>query len=99
CARGVTAQWALGGAADLVAGAAAAAGFTGKNGSALDIVAPAGLKVSRLTVIGIGKAGDKPDLVKLGGVATGRIPAAATDATVLLEFPNGPLKAEQAADV
>jgi leucyl aminopeptidase len=92
---------ALGSATDLVARAAKAEKFTGKSGSALDIVAPAGLKATRLVVIGTGKAEDrKPqDLVKLGGIALGRIPSAATEATVLLELADGPLKADAAADV
>ena len=91
----------LGSAADLVARAAKAERFTGKSGSALDIVAPAGLKASRLVVIGTGKAADrKPqDLVKLGGIAMGRVPGAAAEATVLLELADGPLKPDAAADV
>ena len=69
-----------GSAADLVARAAKSERFTGKSGSVLDIVAPAGLKATRLIVIGAGKAADrKPqDLVKLGGAALGRIPSAAS---------------------
>src|SRR5258708_22460335 len=91
----------LGSATDLVARAAKAEKFTGKSGSALDIVAPAGLKATRLVVIGTGKAEErKPqDAVKLGGTAQGRIPAAATEATVILELASGALKAEAAADV
>ena len=66
----------LGAAADLVARAAKSERFTGKSGSALDIVAPAGLKASRLIVLGTGKSPDKAedktqgkpqDFVKLGG--------------------------------
>src|SRR5580765_4689200 len=49
----------LGAAADLVARAAKSERFTGKSGSALDIVAPAGLKASRLIVLGAGKAAGK----------------------------------------
>ena len=86
-------------AGDLLTRAASAERFTGKNGSTLDIVAPAGLKASRLVVIGIGKAADKPDLSKLGGIAMGKIPSSAAEATVLLEFPSSALKSEQAADV
>src|ERR1700681_1322149 len=75
----------LGAAADLVTRAAKSERFTGKSGSALDIVAPAGLKATRLVVLGTGKAADKAqdkaqgkpqDFVKLGGAAMGRIPAA-----------------------
>jgi leucyl aminopeptidase len=84
---------------DLVSRAAGTEQFTGKNGSSLDIIAPAGLKASRLVVIGAGKAADKPDLIKLGGSVMGKIPASATEATVLLEAGSGPLRPEQAADV
>src|SRR3954451_4744182 len=49
----------LGSAADLVARAAKSERFTGKSGSAFDIVAPAGLKASRLILLGTGKAADK----------------------------------------
>jgi leucyl aminopeptidase len=91
----------LGSTADLVSRAAKADKFTGKNGSALDIVAPAGLKAARLVVIGTGKAADRKaqDLAKLGGIAVGKIPAAATEATVLLELADGPLKPDAAAAV
>src|SRR5712671_390822 len=94
----------LGSAADLVARAAKTERFTGKNGSAIDIVAPAGLKATRLIVIGTGKTDDgksqeKPrDHVKLGGIAQGRIPASATEAMIVLELGDGPLKADAAAD-
>jgi hypothetical protein len=54
---GPAARKALAPADDLVQRAAAADKFTGKSGSALDIVAPAGLSVSRLVVMGVGKAG------------------------------------------
>src|ERR1041385_5599350 len=57
---------------DLVARAAAADHFKGKNGAPLDIIAPAGLKVSRLVVVGTGKGSDLEDFVKLGGAAMGR---------------------------
>ncbi|MGH3316488.1 MAG: M17 family peptidase N-terminal domain-containing protein, partial [Nocardioidaceae bacterium] len=92
---------ALGSAADLVRRAAAADKFTGKSGSALDIVAPAGLKVARLVIIGTGKAKEwtSLDLVKLGGNAMGRIPGSATVATLFAELPGGALKAEQAVEI
>ena len=56
--------------------AAGADRFTGKNGSSLDIIAPPGLAVPRLVVVGTGKERDLKDrdLVKLGGVAMGRVP-------------------------
>ncbi|MPZ57514.1 MAG: leucyl aminopeptidase [Rhizobiales bacterium] len=91
----------LGRAAELFKRAAAANKFTGKNGSALDIVAPAGLKVARLLVIGTGKAKDLAslDLVKLGGAAMGCIPASAAEATLFAELPGGALSPAQAAEI
>jgi leucyl aminopeptidase len=88
-------------AGDLLRRAAAADRFTGKTGTALDIVAPAGLKVSRLIVVGTGKDADPKDqdIVKLGGAAMGKIPAAAAEATIFAELPSGPLKPNQIADL
>jgi len=86
---------------DLVVRAAAADRFKGKSGSALDIVAPAGLSVSRLIVIGVGKGRDlKPqDFVKLGGIAMGKVPAAMTAATIVVDLPGSPVKPERIADL
>ena len=91
----------LGSVAELVARAAKAEKFTGKSGAALDLVAPEGLSVSRLIVIGTGKAAERKtdDFVKLGGIAVGRIPVTASTATVVLELADGALKADAAADV
>jgi leucyl aminopeptidase len=96
---GATTRSILEPSGDLVARAASADRFTGKTGSSLEIVVPTGLKASRLTVVGTGKAADKPDFVKLGGAIMGRIPPSAVEATVLLETAAGALKPEQAADV
>ncbi|HTZ01628.1 MAG TPA: leucyl aminopeptidase [Xanthobacteraceae bacterium] len=86
---------------DLLRRAAAADRFAGKNGAVLDIIAPAGLNLPRLVVIGIGKEGElKPrDIVKLGGIAMGKVPVAAASATIFAEFGSGALKAEQVADL
>jgi leucyl aminopeptidase len=91
----------LGPAAALVARAAAADRFKGKNGSSLDLVAPADLKVARLVVVGCGKPTDmkRKDIVKLGGAAMGKIPAAAANATILAELPNKAMTTEQACDL
>ena len=97
----VTAK-ALAGTGDLIKRAAAADRFTGKSGSALDIVAPAGLgPVHRLIVVGVGKLGKltPQDFIKLGGAVLGKIPSAAGEATIIAEFSTGALKAEQAADM
>ena len=91
----------LGPAAGLVARAAAADRFKGKSGSSLDLVAPGDLKVARLVVVGCGKPADikRKDLVKLGGVAMGKIPAAAASATILAELPHKAMTAEQACEL
>jgi leucyl aminopeptidase len=91
----------LGRAADLFKRAAADNSFTGKSGSALDIVAPAGLKLARLVVIGTGKAKELTsfDLVKLGGGAMARIPGGTSSGTLFAELPEGALAPEQAADL
>jgi len=81
--------------------AAAADRFTGKNGAILDIVAPAGLKLPRLVVVGTGKEGElkRKDVVKLGGIAMGKVPAVAAEATIFAEFASGALKGDQVADL
>ena len=85
---------------DLITRAAAADRFKGKNGGTLDIVAPPGLDVSRLIVVGTGKARDlkSQGYVKLGGVAMGKVPAAETHATIVADLP-GTLKPEHVADL
>jgi leucyl aminopeptidase len=86
---------------DLVTRAAAADRFKGKNGSALDILAPSGLDLSHLIIVGVGKARDlkTQDFVKLGGVVMGKIPASATAATILADLPGGGIKPERIADI
>ena len=68
-------------AAGLVARAAKAERFTGKSGSALELVVPEGLKVARLVVIGAGKAAglEQKDMLKLGGIAMGKLPLSARE--------------------
>src|SRR3954462_10101780 len=85
---------------DLVQRAAAADRFTGKSGSSLEIVAPAGLAVARLAILGIGKAGKlkAQDLVKLGGTAIGKVPSRTEEAAIFAEFAGGALKPDQAAE-
>ena len=98
---GSAARKALAPTGDLMERAAAADHFNGKNGSALEILAPAGLDLARLVVVGVGKgrALKEQDLVKLGGIAMGKIPAAATAATIIADLPSGALKPDQAADL
>src|SRR5262249_58415878 len=69
--------------------------------TALDIVAPPGLDVPRLAVVGVGKARDlkAQDFVKLGGFAMGRVPSAASEATMIADLPGGAVKPERVADL
>src|SRR5215813_5614436 len=92
---------ALGSAADQVTRAAKAERFTGKKNAALELIVPAGIKAERLLVIGLGKTAElKPkDFLKLGGLAMGKLPASASDATIFAEMPGGAMKPEQAADL
>ncbi len=105
CAEGLkfgnATQKALSPIGDLYRRAATADRFTGKSGSALEMIAPSGLNVPRLIVIGTGKERDLKDrdLVKLGGFAMGKIPGAAPHATILAEFGAGALKGDQIADL
>jgi len=98
---GPSTQKALSPLGDLVRRAAASDRFTGKNGSVLDIVAPSGLNVPRLVVIGTGKESELKDrdITKLGGIARGRLPKSATQATIFTEFGGRTLKAEQIANL
>jgi leucyl aminopeptidase len=86
---------------DLVTRAAAAERFKGKSGACLDIVAPTGLEVARLVVVGLGKLRDLKarDYVKLGGVATGRVPSAVAEATIIADLPGGAPKPDAVAEV
>ena len=92
---------AIAAAEEQVRRAAAADRFTGKNGAALEILAPPGLDTPKLVVIGTGKENDLKtrDLVKLGGIAMGKIPPAAAEATIIAEFGSGALKPDQVANL
>jgi leucyl aminopeptidase len=98
---GAATRGVLGKAAALVKRAAEAERFTGKNGATLDIVAPADLKAARLVVVGLGRPKDlkSPDLVKLGGVAAGKVPSAMGRAMMIAEYPTGAMDAEAVADL
>src|SRR5215470_16231042 len=86
---------------NLVARAAAAERFKGKSGSTLDIVAPAGLEVSRLVVVGVGKVRNLKarDFAKLGGVAVGKLPKTAEEATIIADLPGGAAKPDSVAEL
>src|ERR1700722_10786841 len=98
---GAATRKVLGTAADLVKPAAAPSHFKGKSGSTLDILAPGGLKVSRLIVVGTGKLSDfkDKDFLKFGGVAAGKLRAGNDTATIVAELPDGAMKPDQAAAV
>jgi leucyl aminopeptidase len=98
---GTTARKMLEPTGDLLARAVAADRFKGKNGAVLDIVAPPGLPVARLLLVGAGQARDlKPrDFVKLGGVAMGKVPPAADDVIMVAELPGGAIKPDRVADI
>ncbi len=98
---GAATRKALGAAADLVARAAATNQFKGKSGSTLDILAPEGLKASRLIVVGAGKlsAIKDNDFLKLGGAAAGKLRAGNDAVTIIAELPDGAMKPDQAAAV
>jgi leucyl aminopeptidase len=98
---GPAARRILASTGDLLQRAATADRFAGKKGSALDIVAPAGLAATRLVVLGVGKTPrcKAQDLVKLGGAAVGKVPAAASSATIVAELASGALKPDQSAEL
>ncbi len=106
-AFGEAAKALLAGAGDEIARAAAFAKFTGKSGSALEILAPAGVPgASRLLLIGTAPAAgdgaqaekpkDSDDFLTLGGQTMGKIGAGA-NALVLFDPPRAPADAGAAA--
>jgi leucyl aminopeptidase len=80
-----------------------AAAFKGKAGSTLDIVAPAGVELDRVVILGCGKCTDTSDdsWLKLGGSLAGKLgDLKAVSATLLLERPDGEgVSADHAAAV
>jgi leucyl aminopeptidase len=94
---GPAARKVLGGASDLIKRAAAASQFKGKDASVLDLLAPEGIKIQRLIVIGTGKATDlkDKDFLKYGGTLAGRLNSASDTVTILAELPEQPMTPEQ----
>jgi leucyl aminopeptidase len=92
---------ALGKAADLVKRAAAASEFKGKSGAVLDILAPEGLKASRLVVIGTGKASalKVADFLKFGGVAASKLQGGNGAMTIMAELAGGAMTLDQVVAV
>jgi leucyl aminopeptidase len=89
---------ALGKAVDLIKRAAEANQFKGKNASTLDILAPEGIKIQRLIVVGTGKPSElqDKDFLKFGGVIAGKLNAASRAMSVLAELPEAAMSTEQA---
>lgn len=98
---GAATKKALGTAADTVKRAAAANQFKGKSGATLDILAPEGIKVQRLIVVGTGKSSDpkEKDFLKFGGIIAGKLNAGSDAVTVIAELPDGVMKPDSAAAI
>src|SRR3977135_3817529 len=98
---GAATRKTLGAAANLVSRAAETNQFKGKSGSALDILAPEGLKVARLVVVGAGKlsAIKDNDFLKLGGAVAGKLSPGSDVVTVIAELPSGAMTPDQSAAV
>lgn len=77
-----------------------AAGFSGKLGSVVDVLAPEGVVFDRLVAVGTGNAAflDEHGWLKLGGVVAASL-GKATDVTVVLDMPGLVIGPGQAADV
>ena len=98
---GRTASKALGAAAGIVKRAAATSRFKGKSAATLDILAPEGLKVDRLVVIGTGKpsALKDSDFLKFGGILSGKIRGDNQTVTVIAELPSATMSPDQSASL
>src|ERR1700720_1324902 len=92
---------ALGTAANLVKRAAATSQFKGKSGSTLDILAPEGIKIQSLIVIGTGKTSElkEKDFLRIGGIAAGKLLPGIDALTIIAESPGGAMKGESAAAI
>jgi leucyl aminopeptidase len=91
----------LGAAAGLVKRAAETNQFKGKSGSALDILAPEGIKAARLIVMGVGKPKEikDNDFLKLGGSVAGKLRAGNDAVLIVAELPTGSIGPDQAAAI
>ncbi len=83
-----------------IARAAKADGFKGKKSKTLELIGPGGIKADRLVVLGVGKRRELKSLdwLKLGGIAMGKVPASAKQASIVLDLPEGKVSADEAAD-
>ncbi|MCB4769249.1 leucyl aminopeptidase [Ancylobacter sp. Lp-2] len=88
-------------AGDLVERAGSTDRFDGKSGAILDLLAPAGLAVPRLLVVGVGKAPElRPlDWLTLGGTIMGKLPDTAGEVGILVDLPGAEAGAQAAAEV
>ncbi|UOM35299.1 leucyl aminopeptidase [Acuticoccus sp. I52.16.1] len=85
-----------------ISAAAEAQGFKAKRFGTLLVPLPRGLSVRSLLIVGLGDAAKltEAEWAKLGGTVAGALPSGPdTDVTVFAEAPDGPLTAEQAADI
>jgi leucyl aminopeptidase len=84
---GAATSAALGEAAAVIPRAAEISAFKGKIGSALDLLAPAGLDAQRLLVLGTApdKDGGKTDYLRLGGLVAAKL-GKAKNARILFDF-------------
>ncbi len=91
----------LGPAADLVKRAAATSRFKGKSGATLDLLAPEGIKIQRLIVVGAGKASElkERDFLKFGGTLAGKLNAGSEAVTIMAELPDGAMEPDQAGAI
>jgi leucyl aminopeptidase len=91
----------LGKAEGMVRRAAATSQFKGKSGSVLDLLAPEGIKVQRLIVLGAGKSSElkEKDFLRFGGALAGKLNGASEAVTVVAELPEGGIEADQAAAI
>jgi leucyl aminopeptidase len=98
---GAATRKALGPAADLVERAAATNRFKGKSASTLDILAPEGIKVARLIVVGAGKSSElkEKDFLKFGGLIAGKLNGGSEAVTVMAELPAAAMTPGQAAAI
>jgi leucyl aminopeptidase len=67
-----------------LAKAARAAQFTGKQRTAIEILAPAGIDAQRLVLAGVGRAASEHDRLRLGGYAYAQIAARKTESASLI---------------
>ena len=70
--------------------AAAAAGFSGKSKTAIELLAPAGLEAQRLVMVGSGRPGKELDRLLLGGHAFGQASARKGERATLICDPADP---------